>query len=359
MDTRSNITFRNNASTGNWSYTIYYKNLEHYYLSWYLPLTLFVGLIGGFVCAVFLIISKIFPKNVLIWMLSICVGDLMILVFDAMRMLLKVWFRLDVRDINDATCKMHNFLSNYFIYWSGYMQACMSIQRLICMMKPLQARGLFTNKLISLIWLGVTIFVIFPTLPYLIFWELSDDVHSQKQDCAPVNENLYGMITVLDIIVWGCIPLFAMTTSTIGISCVVFKSTSETSVLSSQSQTLVGNAPRQRPQRNNDKAWHVTRLLMSMNILYFVSNFPLLIYQIYLNAGGNKVNKSMPQQLHKTIYYALRSICYLSCSWNWVFYCISGNKFRGRAFETIQRFNCFHRPRQRVEVHTKLINISL
>ena len=224
-------------------------------------------------------------------------------------------------------------------------------------MKPLQARGLFTNRLVLTIWFSVTLVLIGPILPYLFFWELSDE--AGRKDCAPRNNSFYGVITILDIGIWGIIPLLAMTTSTIGISFVIFNSTREGNILSSQSQTLVGNASGQRNQRNNDNAWHVTRLLMSMNILYFLSNFPLLIYQIFLNAGGNKVNKSIPQPIHKTIYYALRSICYLSCSWNWIFYCIGGKQFRVRALQVIQRMNCFQKPQQRTDIQTKVINLSL
>lgn len=342
-----NGSIESNISNAQTDFRYLYRNLATYFLVWYLAVVIVAGFFGAAFCLLFLSFSRLFPKMILIWLISICVGDLMILLLDALRMGLKIWVRWDIRDANVVACRMHNFFSNYFFYFSAYMQTCMSLQRLYFVCRPLQARSHLTMRRVTIAWAVVVLALALPHLPYVMVWHIAD-----SGDCEPTDVWYYYVTTLLDLSLWGIIPLVFMTLSTFVISIKIFSFKDAFAAASDdRSQSLGPPRHSLRPGRRhggNDNAGHVTKLLVAMNLFYMVTTYPLLIYLMHLNFGlQNKVGITIPQPVHKFYYYLLRSLCYLNSSVNWVFYCAAGKLFRRRARLLLLRFIfcrlCFRR----------------
>ncbi|CAH8466968.1 unnamed protein product [Schistosoma turkestanicum] len=207
-----------NSTNSSVSYKYLYNNLKHYFLSWYLPTVIILGVVGTVFCLVFLFLSRLFPQNMLIWLVSICFGDFFILSLEGIWMLLKVWYSYDIRDNNNLICVLHTSLSNYFFYWSAYMQCMLSLQRAYSIIKPLRARNNGLNMIwLIRLWLLISICLIFPMLPYPIYWRVING------DCDPTNTDLFHVTTLNDFIIWGLIPLFGMTSSTVIICWNIFR----------------------------------------------------------------------------------------------------------------------------------------
>lgn len=308
-------------------YAYLYDNLQSYFLTWYLPIVLIVGICGNFVILFFLLVSKIFPKVVLLWLVSICIGDILVLLTDALRMLVKVWGNgWDFRDISGSSCRAHNYLSNFALIWSAYMQSGISLQRLYMIWWPLKARISLTFRRVFVAWLAVAIFVTLPYFPYLLYW----DLNKTTGDCEPESTWYYYVTTLIDLILWGMIPLLSMTLATV---LIILKMNQRESNLASCSHQ---DAPKRNaaltPKGSSLSGRHTTQLLVGLNVLYMFSTYPLLIYIMYLNFGlNNKVGVTISQRLHRFIYYLLRSFCYINCSFDWIFYTVSGATFRKRA----------------------------
>ncbi|KAF7260657.1 hypothetical protein EG68_02033 [Paragonimus skrjabini miyazakii] len=154
----------------------------------------------------------------LIWLVSICVGDFAILILEGIWMLLKVWFGYDIRDINNVTCVLHTSFSNYMFYWSAYMQSMLSMQRAYLIFRPIRARSngpSMTSVLIM--WTTISILLVIPMLPYPLFWRVIDG------DCDPLVNDLFYVTTLNDFIIWGLIPLFGMTSATVIICWNIFR----------------------------------------------------------------------------------------------------------------------------------------
>ncbi|CAH8460819.1 unnamed protein product [Heterobilharzia americana] len=146
----------------------------------------------------------------LIWLVSICFGDFFILSLEGIWMLLKVWYNYDIRDINNFICVVHTSLSNYFFYWSAYMQTMLSLQRAYLIIRPLRARNSGPNMVWLLrLWSMISLCLVLPILPYPIYWRVING------DCDPTNTDLYHVTTLNDFIIWGLVPLVGMTTSTV------------------------------------------------------------------------------------------------------------------------------------------------
>ena len=178
-----------------------YNALCHYFLSWYLPLVICVGIGGTGFCASFLCQSaSVFPRSMVLWLTSICIGDLLILLLEAVWLMGKTSFNWDLRDSLDVVCATHTFFSNYFFYWSSYMQCAMSLQRAYLVLRPLQAhcRKISWNSLLAT-WLTISICLLVVPMPYMLFWRV------RNGDCDPPSSNsktyyrsVYNSIESLD-----------------------------------------------------------------------------------------------------------------------------------------------------------------
>nr|CAH8832264.1 unnamed protein product [Trichobilharzia regenti] len=208
-----------NISTGsNRTYRYLYYNLKAYFLKWYLPVVIILGVVGTVFCLIFLFLSRLFPQNMLIWLVSICFGDFFILSLEGIWMLLKVWYNYDIRDINNFICIVHTSLSNYFFYWSAYMQTMLSLQRAYLIIRPLRARNSGPNMVwLFRLWFIISIGLVLPILPYPIYWRVIND------DCDPTSRDLFHVTTLNDFIIWGLIPLIGMTSSTVIICWNIFR----------------------------------------------------------------------------------------------------------------------------------------
>ncbi|CAH8834258.1 unnamed protein product [Trichobilharzia szidati] len=211
-----NVT--NISTESNRTYRYLYHNLKAYFLKWYLPMVIILGVVGTVFCLVFLFLSRLFPQNMLIWLVSICFGDFFILSLEGIWMLLKVWYNYDIRDINNFICIVHTSLSNYFFYWSAYMQTMLSLQRAYLIIRPLRARNSGPNMVwLFRLWSIISIGLVLPILPYPIYWRVINN------DCDPTSRELFHVTTLNDFIIWGLIPLIGMTTSTVIICWNIFR----------------------------------------------------------------------------------------------------------------------------------------
>lgn len=336
MAVSDNLT---NLTAATDKYAELFENLQSYFLTWYLPIVLVVGVFGNLVILFFLLASRIFPKTILLWLVSICIGDILVLLTDALRMLVKVWFNgLDFRDFTGFSCRAHNYLSNFALIWSAYMQTGISLQRLYMVLWPLKARLNLTFRRVFCAWLVIAICVIFPYFPYLLLW----DLNNVTGDCEPLDKWYYYVTTLIDLVIWGMVPLLLMTLAT---ALIILKMSRRDLQMANNDVSKRSSAP---PIKSaSDSAKNTTQLLVGLNVLYMLSTYPLLIYIMYLNFGlDNKVGVTISQRLHRFIYYLLRSFCYINSSFDWIFYTVSGATFRKRARLLVLNMCCRRQDQQ-------------
>ncbi|PAA50688.1 hypothetical protein BOX15_Mlig001214g1 [Macrostomum lignano] len=320
------------------------SGLTRYFLIWYLPLILTIGTFGAVFCMLFIFMSRMFPKIIQVWLVSICFGDFMILIWDVLRLFLKLAFGYDYIDQGVVICKLQSYFSSFFFHWSAYNQAAMSIQRLVFIASPLRSRTILNTKRVMTTWATMTFLLLFPNITYLIYWHIG-----RKSDCEPVDKWFYYVTTLVHLIAWGIIPLASMVVST---GCISYRliryrrgNFKAAKTKDGRGSDVGGGVPQPAViggrRHGSDQNAHVTRLLVSMNLFYLFTTFPLLIYMMYLNfVKDNQVGKSIAKSLHKFYYYLFRSICFLNASLNWVFYCAAGKVFRQKAMQILYRIFC-------------------
>ncbi|CAH8484944.1 unnamed protein product [Schistosoma curassoni] len=370
-----------------------YDYLCKYFLIWYLPIVITFGFFGSIFCLLFLLYSKIFSSNLLIWLISICIGDFLILITEGIWMLLKIWYKIDIRDYNNWLCIIHTSLSNYLLYWSAYMQCILSIQRCYLVLYPLKIKSKWISLTKLFIYqIIISILLIIPILPYPLYWQIINN------DCDPINEKIFRLTTLCDLIFWGLIPVFVMTTCT-GIICRNLLARNKFTNKTIQSKMKMNQSNNHNHNNyyycsshstrnisdlckihypedteihihNEKKSCYSESLILNQENILTINNqtirsmndirttselnkrkyitqdshthvTPLLLCMNFVYMASvcplliyflylNFIVDSIDNNMHKFLYYLFRSLCLLTTCTNWIFYCVAGKKFRDR-----------------------------
>lgn len=303
-----------------------YPLMRKTFLSWF-PLTvIFIGIVGSGSSLAVLLQRRLFPAQVNLWLVSIAVGDVLVLLTEALRFGVKgVADDLDLRDLSSAGCRAHVFLCGMFNYWSALTQAAFSLQRLVAVYWPTRARIHVTPKRVWLLWAVLILLSGLPNVTYLVRWS----VNPRNNDCEPDNQQLYRVTTLMDLVFAGLLPLSAMVVATTAISMRLFKQQRRLTDKEMDESPTEG-----QPRKISVSSAHLkhrerssvilSRLLVFLNLWYFLTTFPYLLYVVILNFGPSDI----PQPLHKFLFYLFRCLFFLNAAFNWAFYLASGRAFR-------------------------------
>lgn len=380
-------------------YAHLYDELCLYFLNWYLPTTIVIGAMGTLFSLFFLFYSKLFQSSMLLWLSSICISDFFVLILEGVWILLKVWFKFDIRDQNDVICKVHKFSSNYAFYWSAYMQSALSVQRAYLVFKPLHARGRGgVSKRHIIAWILISLVLIIPVIPYFIYWKVING------DCDPTVEGIFYLTTLCDLIIWGIIPLLAMTVSTavislnmakrgntfkkrqpnttnwkrrlslfsgsevvsitqrrnLSISPLTFIRSRSNSTSQALSARILDQLQQQQQQQTDLVTSHTERSPLQLkrqlteqsssrhnapDNFGHVTRLLICMNIAYLTSTfplliflmfRNFSGVTVDPDLHRFYYYLFRSFCFLNSCTNWIFYCLVGKLFREEAKNIIR-----------------------
>lgn len=159
------------AQTDNDYYQELAKVLNASYFIGYLWLVIVLGCIGNLVC--FLAIQQFrgFQRKVKIWICGLLLSDTGLLLTDSLRLLIKLQFKFDIRDVNNV-CQLHIFLSNSFLYASTFMQIGFSLQRLIYLVHPFWARSNLGYRRVIMAFVATNLLALPPNLVYIFTWKV-------------------------------------------------------------------------------------------------------------------------------------------------------------------------------------------
>ena len=95
------------------------------------PILLSLGLVGNIISIIIFIRESMKKYTTFRYLTLLSVLDLCVLYTGCGQILLDVYFKIDIRLLNEFTCKMHSFLVYFFTHFSSMLLASMSIDRTI------------------------------------------------------------------------------------------------------------------------------------------------------------------------------------------------------------------------------------
>lgn len=107
------------------------KNASDLIKKIFTPILLCLGLVGNVISIVIFSRESMKKYTTFRYLTLLSILDLCVLYTGCGQILLDVYFRIDIRLINEFTCKMHSFLVYFFTHCSSMLLASMSIDRTI------------------------------------------------------------------------------------------------------------------------------------------------------------------------------------------------------------------------------------
>ncbi len=225
----------------------------------------------------------------------------------------------DLRSRSKSACSAHFFFAHYFFQMSAWTLVLVTAERLIAVIRPLQARSICNRKRAIVIWVVMAVAVfginahLFVTVSLSPLSTSNWSLHCIRNKLK--YRALWGVWNWVDSTLAVFIPGLAILIMNVIIAAKVFlaKRDRRKSVRS--------------PNRDTKSTSHVTSMLLGISALFLVTNLPMAIYLL----GENLWPQQTPLDRYNTgVAHSVVSIAqYINFSANFLLYCVCGRaKFR-------------------------------
>lgn len=137
------------------------------------PILLSLGLFGNTISMVVFTKDSMKKHSTFRYLTLLSILDLCVLYTGCGQILLDVYFEIDIRSLNEFSCKMHSFLVYFFTHFSSMLLAIMSIDRTVAILSK-KASKLSTPKSALKIFYILGSIIAILNVHFLIFIHLFD-----------------------------------------------------------------------------------------------------------------------------------------------------------------------------------------
>ena len=249
----------------------------------------------------------------------------------------------DVRNLSEAGCRIHTYLTYVSIQISSWLLVAVTMERVLSVMMPHRIKSISSLRVAGIFIISVTMFVLILNVFFLfgIGYGLVE-AESQRQkkpiyhQCWPKTQEYQqfhdDVWPWIDFCVAFAIPFLILTICN---SMIIVKLAR---TKQHRRRMSVGQGPRLRSIEKDNNV--VTVLLVCLCILFFVCLCPVSVYFIgqpyWMNHIILRQEKSLQDAMDKKkdmeyliLWHAIvNCIGYLNATCNFVFYVLSGSKFR-------------------------------
>ncbi|XP_041359778.1 lysophosphatidic acid receptor 1-A-like isoform X1 [Gigantopelta aegis] len=178
------------------------------------PLIFIPGLIGNFIAMWIFIKLKITSSKAFFHLFILAVTDTAVLFTNLGKPWIKHTFDLEVRNLSDAGCKLHQFFAYTFMDFSGWILVSLAIERFVSVYRPMDYQKWCTIKLAMLKLLIIFIVICAINAHLLGTYGLSNDNVCDiiNEDFRHYDENIFIWI---DLCVLSLIPFVIMLTCSV------------------------------------------------------------------------------------------------------------------------------------------------
>ena len=293
------------------------------------PLFLVVGVGGNLLSIAVLSRKRMRNSTTSLYLRFLAVVDTLVLIIGNLRELVYYATNLDVRELSDATCRIHYWLTLNVTALSGWLLAVLTIDRLVSIKRPLWAKSNCSQKtalVVSLTVTAVMFMVNSHILGYLYRTEIQVPANNTTVvldiQCLP-NTLQYMKFwqkiwPVMILILYSFIPLGCLIICNIIIANELIK---RNTVLPGARHTSVYSSN----QRKEFKS--VTRMLIVVCSVFTAISLPTCIFlivesYIFVGTSARDISK-------RRLAWAVVSILmYSNNAINFILYCLSGSLFR-------------------------------
>lgn len=155
------------------------SNISNLLKKIFTPILLSLGLFGNTISIIIFRRKSFLKSSTFEYLTLISLLDLLTLYTGCSQIFLETYFEIDIRLINQFTCKLHSFLVYYFTHFSSMLLAMMSIDRTIRISIKKDKLILFQHSA-SKVFLVLGLFIFLVDFHFLIFAQIVDFKNSNS-----------------------------------------------------------------------------------------------------------------------------------------------------------------------------------
>lgn len=307
---------QNGSNAGNITDEIPYEvNIMRYFFSVIFCFIVLFGVAGNILTMIVLSSKKLNTTSTSFYLFALALVDLLYCILIIQKIFDNfVFFPDNARNLSPVLCRISPVLTYFLTYFSCWLLVAVTIDRMICVVLPFQAKRFCTRKLSMAITTVIGTLSFVTVLHFFFTMNHTPTNDPNKSPCRP--DKLTGyLFPYVDLILAMAGPFVIMLAAN---TAIILK-------LNELKRTRMNNL-RKNSTRGEDKTQSLTTMLLSISFFFMVSSTPLLTYDIVyftVEITSYKVFFGV-EQVSYTLWY-------LNYSVHFLLYCLTGPRFREEA----------------------------
>ena len=294
------------------------------------PIIIPLGSIGNLLTIIVIVRHMKKMTSVSLFLLCLAVSDLLVLYTVTLRHWIRHVWQVEIRDFCEVGCKIHVFLTYVSMQLSSWLLVAVTMERVVSVILPHRVKIICTNKIARLVTIMICVLICGLNAHIIYGVHLKPVARLKDYDvlCSPKTGNyeifFYSIWPWLDFSIVFAIPFIIFICSNI---IIISKLAShDKHWRHPQSATLY--------VVDNDNK-RITILLIWLCVFFFLCLTPSSIYFIaspywktIILAQENPSTKHNDVEYMGFWYAVINCVSYLNATCNFIFYVLSGSRFR-------------------------------
>ncbi|XP_063416038.1 C-C chemokine receptor type 1-like [Mytilus trossulus] len=292
------------------------KIAESYVWTYVSPVLIVVGILGN--CLNLAVLKKLrfWRRTPLFLLFILAITDITVLLDGLLRYWIEYTFKLDIRTLSDASCKINLFVLYFAMQYSSWVLVCLIIDRFIKTNFPFLYMRVATIRKTSIIALAA--FIILAGINMHFFW--TNGIKGKNGACGNLTPayEYFGeyVFTYIDLVILSLLPFTIMLILNIFVYRALRKHLKFT-----KSSVVESRNSRKTPNRRHFSQ-KLTRMLLLNSSYFLLTTVPISVYFIYdsyvkyedeLNKTKMDVARSV-LYVFQYSYYSLNFVWYATCN---------------------------------------------
>ncbi|XP_052782886.1 psychosine receptor-like [Mya arenaria] len=342
------------------------------------PVLILVGTVGNILSIIVLLRPRLRDTTTMFYLTCLSIGDLFTLYTGLLRYWIYRTFDIDVRNLSNASCKIHTFLVYLSLDFTVWVLVCVTVDRFLSVSMPFRAKRLCTMTRSRIVIAGILLLLSLKNMHFL--WTLTL-VETWEYRCdGDSSEDVHFLRFIwpwLDLAVFCLVPFSVMIVCNIKIiyemvlsqkkldahrnygsqrakqgASTSRTSLAEPSVFSMQSVTpqhanvRIRTTSESKPnaatnaRTGTKRVSSLTAMLLAVNTIFLLTTSPVQILLVGEEYWFSNRDDSNSQVAWYNFWWALVNMLqYLNNAIHFFLYCLTGPKFRHELFSIFNRKN--------------------
>ena len=289
------------------------------------PILICCGTVGNILSLVVLSRKSMRRSAMTSYLIILAVFDILALYTGLLRQWIVYYFDVDIRDYHVTVCKIHPVLVYFSLDMSAWLLVCMTVERTISVLRPHKVKVMFSSKTsyIILFATGVVLFAINGHFLYGNDMIATSTTNVTVLECTKQLKREY-FVFLKDIFPWIDLAMFCALPLIFQVSGNILIITKLVSNIRSINKTLPNVELAQNRKRQFSS---MTSMLLTLNFMFLICTLPISVYLVFEGIWDTR-NVNYRSRTMDLVYATTSCLMYANNTFNFVFYCLCGNRFR-------------------------------